>query len=159
MERRRLAACDGNPIVLLLQGLHHGLGLNRVVFARLEGDAQQPVLAAEAMMGTDYEPHFNRFRLSLRGGGLFEALMKKPAAVWLNSANEARLWPWVPENVKALIRVRSFFAMSLFVEGRPLGLVYADRRGEACSLDARAFEGFKRLVGGACKALGAVSRP
>lgn len=153
LGEQRLAARHGDPIAGLLEGLHHGLGLNRVVFARLGGDAELPVLAAEAMVGTDYEPRFNRFRLPLRGSGLFEALMGKPAAVWLNPGNEARLWPLVPEEVKALIGVRSFFAMSLFVGGRPLGLIYADRHSRACRLDERAFEGFKRLVGEARKAL------
>lgn len=149
----RLAKGEGEAVRTALEALHHGLGLNRAVFARLGGERDAPVLVAESLIGTDYQPHFNRFRLPLGGNGLFEALMKKPSAVWINAQNRAKLWPLVPEEVKALISVDSFYAMSVFAQGKPVGLLYADRHSRACQLDARAFEDFKRVGALTAKAL------
>ncbi|MCG5498163.1 HDOD domain-containing protein [Ectothiorhodospira variabilis] len=129
---------------VLLEGLHEGLGLNRVVFARLSdiGDT----LSAERMEGTDHEPAFNRFELNLAGGHLIAVMMKRPSAFWLNPSNCDEVWPRVPHSMRTLIGVREFFAHSVFVGDQPYGLVYADRRSEVCALDRRALKGFKTLV-------------
>lgn len=155
----QLVKGEGQPIANALHALHHGLGLNRVVFARLSGEGDAPVLVAESLIGTDYQPHFNRFRLPLGGNGLFEALMKKPSAVWINAQNRAKLWPLVPEEVKALISVDSFYAMSLFAKDKPVGMLYADRHSRVCQLDARSFEAFKRIGALSAKALEATMKP
>ncbi len=127
-----------------LTAMRDGLGLNRAVFARLTPDGQS--LIADAQIGTEYEPAFNRFQLPLNGNNLFSVLMKKPTTFWLNETNRSKVWAHIPEAVRGLIGVKGFFAMSAFVNGVPLGLFYADRRSEACDLDAKSFDDFKRLV-------------
>lgn len=131
-------------MAILCRGLHQGLGLNRVVFAGL--DPRSRVLAAEVLQGTDFEPAFNRFRLPLREGGIVAKLLEGPAALWLNEANRARVWPLVPEGMRRLIGVEEFFIMSVFAGDRAAGLVYADRRCGRCRLDARAYGAFRLLV-------------
>lgn len=155
----RLGEEKKDPIPLLLEALHHGLGLNRVVFARLSGEEDQPVLVAESLIGTDYEPRFNRFRLPLSTGGLFKILMNKPSAVWINAQNREKYWPLVPEDVKGLIGVPSFYAMSVFAHGKPVGLIYADRHSRACALDTRSFEVLKRFVTLTGRRLEAITPP
>ncbi|MGQ9830659.1 MAG: HDOD domain-containing protein [Thermochromatium sp.] len=135
-----------------LEGLHRGLGLNRVVYAAF--DPHQRTLTAEQLVGTDFEPGFNRFSLSLDRGGLFEQLMTAPGALWLNANNRAELAEQVPPDVKNLTRVEEFMARSVWVKGRPVGLVYADRRSADCALDARAYRGFLNLSALAERALG-----
>lgn len=131
--------------------MHDGLGLNRVVFAVPSGDGS--ALTAHTVVGADYEPAFNRFRVPLREGQLFTLLMQKPAAFWLNDANREGAWPRVPRPVRELIGVESFYAVSIFVHGKPYALAYADRRLESCRLDKRSFESFKRLIVLATKVL------
>jgi HD-like signal output (HDOD) protein len=128
----------------LLRGLHRGLGLNRVVFAVYR--PSQRTLSAEFMVGTDFEPSFNRFSLSVDDDGLFGGLLDAPAALWLNEDNQAELLPRIPAALLELIGVTRFFVMSLWVKGQPVGLVYADRRNESCRLDARSYASFLRLV-------------
>lgn len=142
---------------LTLEAMRDGLALNRAVFARLMPDGK--VLHATSFIGTDYEPVFNHFRLSLEGNHLFTVLMKKPTAFWMNEGNRAKAWQHMPVEVVRLIGVDSFFALSVFVNGQPYGLFYADRRGPACALDASAFEGFKRLCALATNALSKVRKP
>jgi len=145
LKALRGGAADKTQVLkALVRGLHHGLGLNRVAFAALS--AQREYLVGEHLQGTDFEPEFNRFHLPLAEAGLFARLMDKPAAFWLKADNQAKAWPQVPERVRELVGVRSFFAMSLFVGDKPLGLVYADRRSSECELDARSYEAFRLLV-------------
>jgi HD-like signal output (HDOD) protein len=135
---------DRETLVLdWLHGLHRGLGLNRVVYAAFDPDRR--TLTADQLVGTDFEPGFNRFSLSLDRDGLFARLMAAPGALWLNATNRAELGDQVPLDVKTLTRVEDFMARSVWVAGRPVGLVYADRRSTDCVLDARAYQGFQRL--------------
>jgi HD-like signal output (HDOD) protein len=135
---------DRETLVLdWLHGLHRGLGLNRVVYAVF--DPGRRILTAEQCVGTDFESGFNRFSLSLDQDGIFTRLMTAPGALWLNAANRAGLGYQVTTDVKTLTRVESFLARSVWVGGRPVGLVYADRRSVDCALDARAYQGFLRL--------------
>ena len=123
-----------------LHGLHRGLGLNRVVYAAFDPDRR--TLRADQLVGTDFEPSFNRFSLSLDRDGLFARLMAAPGALWLNATNRAELGDQAPPDVETLTRVEDFMARSVWVAGRPVGLVYADRRSADCALDARAYQGF-----------------
>ena len=131
-------------IALSLEGLHEGAGLNRVVFAMLSKDQQR--LRARNIVGADNDALFNQFGIELEGDSLFSRLMRKPQAIWINDTNRDRSWPLVPEAFRHTVRTYSFFAMSVFVKGRPAGLFYADRHTSECSLDAAAYEQFKRLA-------------
>lgn len=126
-----------------LRGLHHGLGLNRVVYAAF--DPRRRRLTTEQLIGTDFEINFNRFSLSLDRDGLFARLIETPGALWLNDTNRAELAEQVPMDVKILTGCASFMARSVWVGGRPIGLVYADRRTSDCALDAHAYQGFLHL--------------
>ena len=138
-------AIDDRETLILewLRGLYRGLGLNRVLYVAF--DPRRRTLMAEQLVGTDFEPSFNRFSLSLDGGGLFARLMAAPGALWLNEANRAELIDQVPPDVKNLTGVESFMVRSVWVGGRPDGLIYADRRSADCALDERAFQGFLRV--------------
>lgn len=139
------AAGGDDPEALIrtwLEGLQRGLGLNRAVYAVY--DPQEEVLRPEQAIGTDFEPRFNRFDLRLAEGGIFARLIESPGAIWFD---EGRAGPdaWLPTAVRLLTGVGSFFARSLWAGGRPLGLIYADRRFASCALDARAYRGFIAL--------------
>ncbi|MDX5375499.1 MAG: HDOD domain-containing protein [Gammaproteobacteria bacterium] len=141
-----LSRGEGEPGTYLAQALElmrDALGLNRLFFARRLADG---TLAPEALVGTDYEPDFNHLRFSPEPANLFSALMQKPSAVWVNEDNARKYWGHVPTALRALLDGPSFMAMSVFVDGEPYGLLYADRRNPACRLDARSFDTFKRLV-------------
>ncbi|WP_343032215.1 HDOD domain-containing protein [Allochromatium palmeri] len=131
-------------ILAWLRGLHRGLGLNRVLYVAF--DPLQGRLTAEQLVGTDFEPSFNRFSLALEAGGLFARLIETPGALWLNAANRAEWIDQVPVDVKTLTGVESFMARSVWVRGQPVGLVYADRRAVDCALDVRAYQGFMQLA-------------
>lgn len=130
---------------LSMRAMHDGLGLNRVVFAMLEG-VEHDELKARYMTGTDNDPEFNQFEISLVPVNLFTHVMKKAQSIWLNDANKDKYLKLVPEKLKEIIRTESFFAGSVFVDDKPIGLFYADRHTEDCHLDEMAYKRFKVLI-------------
>ena len=136
---------------LSLEGMHDGLGLNRVVFAMLTQEKRH--LKARGIRGSDNDPTFNRFAVELDGWNLFSRVMEKPQALWLNDKNRSKFWPLVPEGLYQITRSNAFFVMSVFVKGKPVGLFYADRHTGSCRLDPRAYHYFKQLVQQTAKTL------
>ncbi len=140
---------------LTMDGMHDGIGLNRVVFALLTQERHQ--LRARAIAGSDNDPAFNRFLIELNGAHLFTRLMEKPQALWINDTNRVKFWPLVPRPFQRIIRSNSFLVLSVFVKGKPVGMFYADRHSEACHLDAHAYHRFKQLGMLAAQAMESVS--
>ncbi|MFO7602574.1 MAG: HDOD domain-containing protein [Gammaproteobacteria bacterium] len=130
-------------VATTMAALHDGIGLNRVVFVRLDSEAH--CLRAYAVAGTENDPNFNRFHLSLKQPHLFHHLMEKMQGIWINDQNREKLWPMVPKEFQRMIMVNSFLAMSIFVDDKPLGLVYADRHTRDCVLDAHSYQYFKTV--------------
>lgn len=133
---------------VVLQGMHDGIGLNRVVFARLDPDRRY--LRASAIIGAENDPVFNRFQIKLNTPHLFVRLLDKSLAVSINNDNREQYWSMVPVEFQKMIGTNSFMAMSIFADKELLGLVYADRHTSDCQMDQRSYNYFKKL----CNALG-----
>lgn len=131
-------------ITLVLQGMHDGIGLNRVVFATL--NKEDKTLAAQTITGAENDPIFNRFHVSLKKPNLFVLLLRKTQAILINNETRSKYWSMVPEEFRALIKTDSFMAMSLFVDEKLVGLLYADRHTSDCQLDDRSYKYFKSLT-------------
>ncbi|VAX13741.1 Predicted signal transduction protein [hydrothermal vent metagenome] len=144
LTQKKLATQNSYELIShVLKGLHDGVGLNRVVFARLDTDNK--LLKAEKIIGVDNDPLFSRFEIKLAPSNLFNRLLEKSQAVLINDRNRTKFWPLIPEEFKKLIGTNSFVAMSIFVAGKPLGLIYADRRNSACQMDDQAYKYFKTV--------------
>jgi HD-like signal output (HDOD) protein len=134
-----------------VHGIHDGIGLNRVVFFGLT--PHQDKLVSHYMVGSDNDPLFSRFEIMLDEPHLFTRLMEKQVSLWMNDDNRAKFWPLMPEATKALIKTNAFFARSVYVHGKPMGLFYADRRSLDCKLDEQAYKQFRQICNFAGKGL------
>ncbi len=128
---------------ICLQGLHDGIGLNRVVFATL--DSEKTHLFAAASIGSDNDPVFNQFNIPLHNKDLFGMLLKKSQAICINDSNRKKFWTLVPEEFQKLIGTNSFVAMSIFFNNAPVGIMYADRHTSSCQVDESSYQYFKKL--------------
>ena len=135
-------------IRLVLQGMHDGIGLNRVVFAKLDPDRRY--LRASAIVGAENDPVFNRFHIKLNTPHLFVRLLDKSAAICINDGNREQYWRMVPVEFQKLIGTNSFMAMSVFANGQLVGMAYADRHTSDCQLDDVSYNYFKKI----CNTLG-----
>ena len=143
-------------IHIVLQGMHDGIGLNRVVFARLE--PEQRYLRASAIVGAENDPVFNRFSIKLNTPHLFVRLLDKSQAICINDGNRDQYWGMVPVEFRKLINTNSFMAMSVFANDELLGLVYADRHTSECQLDTVSYKYFKKFCNMLAQALQLLQR-
>lgn len=128
---------------ICLQGLHDGIGLNRVVFASLDADKNH--LIATASIGSDNDPVFNQFSIHLHDKDIFRMLLQKSQAICINDSNRKKFWALVPEEFQKLIGTNSFVAMSIFLNNVPVGIMYADRHTSSCQVDDSSYQYFKKL--------------
>jgi len=130
---------------IAMAGLHDGLGLNRVVFALLSKDLNR--LEGRYINGADSDPTFSRFLVDVDLGrkDLFSQLLQKPRCVWANKEKNEKIWPLIPQKFIELIDTSEFYAMSVFAQGKPLGVFYADRHLEDIHLDQKSYDSFKVL--------------
>ncbi|GMR09089.1 MAG: hypothetical protein BMS9Abin26_2103 [Gammaproteobacteria bacterium] len=127
----------------VMHGLHEGVGLNRVVFALLHKDGKS--INAKFLRGTENDPLFNRFEITLDPDNLFTHLMTKSQSLWINDSNRERYWSMLPNEFIEMINVECFFCISIVAKGKPVGLIYADRHGSKCLLDAKSYSEFKKV--------------
>jgi HD-like signal output (HDOD) protein len=132
-----------NVMSLVLKGMHDGIGLNRVIFLLLNNEKDKLKLCSAA--GTDNDLEFNSVSVKLNKKNLFGILLEKQQAIWLNEKNFKKTWPLVPPEIKKISKSKTFFAMSVHVREKPIGLFYADRHNDACELDIKSYNHFKTL--------------
>ena len=77
-------------------------------------------------------------------------MISKPQSLWLNRDNAGRYVPYLSSALRHAINSDGAYMMSVFVNARPLGVLYAD--GDA--LDSEGYKQFRLLCQEAVKALG-----
>jgi hypothetical protein len=123
-----------------------GEGMGRVMFALASPDRQW--LKAKWVEGAAPDSPLAGMALSLAKHNLFAQLLGKPQCVWLHDANRDNLKPFLSGELTKAIGHGDFFAMSIFLKDKPLGLLYADgRNGEGKKLDEHAYQMFKQVGG------------
>lgn len=130
-------------MTLVLQGMNEGLGLDRIVFSLISRD--RTFLKTKYVHDAAPGSLLRQFEVDLRSPNLFVRLLEKMQGVWFGPANAKTLAPMIPPEVLKTIGEGEFFAMSIFVHGRPVGLFYADRKHGSCSLDEHCYIEFKKL--------------
>lgn len=144
----------GQMLAVILKGLHTGLGLSRVLFALVTPDGKR--VKCRFTLGIPGDDPLRHFEFQLANRDLFGILMTKMQSVWINEENRGKLWPRVQPELRAMIGRGDFYAMSLFGNDKPIGLIYADRGHGDCELDARSYDDFKKLCLEAAKGLSKV---
>ncbi len=133
------------PIIMkqAADGIHKGIGFSRVVFAACTPD--QKALKARVILGTEESTEFEQLRLELHPPHLFSKLMEKPASIWVNHKNRSRFGKLLPHTLLEMLGTDSFFARSLFLNDRPLGMFYCDCHQNPACLDETRYKEFQHL--------------
>ncbi len=136
----------------ILKGLHSGLGLSRILFAMVTPDGRH--VKSRFTLGIRPEDPMRHFAFDLVARDLFGQLMGKMQGVWMHADNREKLWPLVNPTLQKMIGDVDFYAMSLHANGKPVGLIYADRGHGECGLDVHSYTDFKMLCLQAARGLG-----
>lgn len=131
--------------------IHDGIGLNRVVFCRYNEESN--LLEGHIFKGSENDPVFNRFNIKMDNNNLFARLIAKPQAVLINDESRKKLWPIVATDFQKLISTNSFVAISVFIKNKPYGMFYADRHTAACQVENKSYNYFKSICREANKIL------
>jgi len=126
---------------LVLKGMRDGIGLKRLVFALLNHDRTQ--LQARFVVGTQEDAPLRQFRFDMRSPTLFSKMIAKQQAFWLNDETRPKVQTLLEGDVKRITEASHFFAMTVAVQNKVIGMFYADREDQALSGDA--YEQFKQL--------------
>lgn len=143
-------------MALVLKGMHEGIGLNRVVFALITAD--RSAMKAKFVVGAEPDSPLRQFQIDMTARHLFSRVMEKVQGIWLNASNQNALEPMIPSGIRLLIGQGEFFAMSVFLHGKPIGLFYADSRHDGGELDDRRYIEFKQLCLRASQGLAHLSK-
>ena len=146
---------DESVIHNIVNAMHDGIGLNRVVFCRYSDEER--MFNAHTIKGSENDPLFNRFKIAVNSANLFTLLIKKPQALLINDSNRSKYWKLIQPEFQKLINNNSFVVMTIFKNNQPYGLFYADRHTSTCQIEERSYSYFKTLCTHAMKILEQIS--
>jgi len=129
---------------LVMQGMREGIGLDRIVFALMAPDRKS--VKAKYVVGAAVDSPLRHFAFSMETSNLFARLMAKVQGIWVNEGNRAQLGSLLGSDLVAMTENQDFFAMSVYVHDKPVGLFYADRMDSDEPLDDKSYQEFKSLA-------------
>lgn len=155
------AHCNGtlnlhDMMSLVMRGMHEGIGLDRVVFALMLPD--RSAVKVKYVIGAQPDSPLRHFAFSMQTANLFARLMGKVQGVWVNGGNRGQLGPLIDEELLAMTEGEDFFAMSVYVREKPVGLFYADKKDNDEPLTDKNYQEFKNLVLQAAQGLAHLAR-
>lgn len=155
------AHCNGtlnlhDMMSLVMKGMHEGIGLDRVVFALMTPD--RSAVRVKYVMGAEPVSPLRQFSFSMETANLFARLMGKVQGIWVSSGNRGQLGILIDEEILAMTEGQDFFAMSVYVREKPVGLFYADKKDSGEPLNEKGYQEFKNLTLQAAQGLAHLAR-
>lgn len=155
------AHCNGtlnlhDMMSLVMKGMHEGIGLDRVVFALMMPD--RSAVRVKYVVGAEPVSPLRHFGFSMQTSNLFARLMGKVQGIWVRGDNRVQLGALIDEEILAMTEGQDFFAMSVYVREKPVGLFYADRKDSDDPLNEKNYQEFKNLTLQAAQGLAHLAR-
>jgi len=135
----------------LLQGLHRGLGMQRVVFLRVQSSKNTLQPASAIGLGNDFPVKTLKFELNVPS--LFKRLTEKASCIWITRENRSEMLRMLPEGYKGLIPTDGALLMSLFLDGKPIGILHVDSPTNLAPMQTFHHERFRYMCSAATLAL------
>ena len=137
-----------------LSAIHEEVGLRRVLLGVLGRDGS---IRAHYYRGVERDSPLRSLCFQRGDSGLFARLMERPQHVWLRPANRDRLAPFISAELLNRLGAEEFFASSIFVCSRLLGVCYGDDFESTANLDDYRYLRFKELCTSMGKRLGEIT--
>lgn len=128
---------------VVLRGLSAGLGLDRIFFALL--DKNKATLVIRYVRDAQAEKWLLKQQIQLTPQNLIAQLMAKPQSLFFKLDKPQEIAKLFPGELTKIVDTQSFFAHSIFVQQRPLGLIYADNRYNNHQLNDETYRQFNIL--------------
>ncbi|MEO5341735.1 MAG: HDOD domain-containing protein [Gammaproteobacteria bacterium SHHR-1] len=137
---------DFNLIVeMVMEGVHRGVGFDRTLFSLATPDRN--TIYGKFSLGRSslsFTESF-RFNRTTDPSNIFFRILDKKAELWVDLAKNPALKAMYTPKVQQVIGLKPFFASCIMVNGKSIGIIYADRSLSGRSLDEEAFSSFKHF--------------
>lgn len=129
----------------VLEGLYRGLLLDRVVFSWVNQSNRS--LKAKYVMGGHQKILLERFDYSLQPQeeNLMTHILQGRKAVFIDQKYRKKNYALITAGIKRCLGDNDGFAMPIIVNGKPMGLMYADRCITRKPLDQMSFQAFQHF--------------
>lgn len=144
---------------ILLEGIHRGVGMDRAVFALYSPVRAQ--IRAKYVLGADAESLLEQFTFPVDtgiGNPFSDTLFGKGAGIWVKNVLDSGFSQLVTTQIRDILGAKAFFLTPIFVNGKSIGLFYADRQPSRRALDQAAFESFEHMGQQACLSIEHIMR-
>lgn len=144
--RKNKFKSDLNEVaVAALESIYNSLHFDRVAFAMLTPDREfLKVKTVFERTSTDILATFH-FELQSSEGWLFQHILREQRSAWVGAKSELVLGRLRTVEINTKIGNGQFFAFPLIVDGKAIGLYYADRRISHTRLDITSYNAFIEL--------------
>lgn len=130
---------------LVLEGIYRGVGTDRTLFALLTQDKQS--LRAKYALGEGGDGLTQRFHFSwAERQNIFFQSMADSRCFWYDPVKYPELQPLVTGSVTGVVGRVPFYVCPIVVNGRAIGVFYADRGLSGRELDEEGFESFQHFT-------------
>ncbi len=128
-------------IEITIQALKEGIGFSRAIFMGYDKNEQSLSVKLQAVdRGL---PDFKNLQISLKLNKLFNPLLKKEQILCINSINQHKFIPLLPEKLRPLKPIATIIISSFYVNGKATGCFYVDYGANDKQLSAKDLKLFK----------------
>jgi len=138
---------DFNVIMeLVLEGIYRGVGTDRALFALLTPDRKG--VRAKTTLGYGNVDLNDKFQFYNDGKikNIFFLIVEREACYVVDAEQKPELLPFLPTDVTSVIGKSPFLVAPIVINGRSIGLFYADRAISGREIDHDTFENFSYIV-------------
>ena len=136
---------------LVLESIHRGVGMDRALFAIVEGSTGK--LRGKYAVQDRETNLVQDFVFTLEATPLLLDVLKEKKVVWSKRAVRGPLAGELLSKFQVMLGTNDFLCGPLMVQGRAIGLYYADRQITKQDLGLLEFDAFKQVVGEANRIL------
>jgi hypothetical protein len=129
---------------MVLEGISRGIGMDRALFAMLNPERNKLRARYALGWGDDVRDRFI-FEISPLKANIFSHVLDAREPLWVGQVNDVRLKSLVTAQVIELTGNAPFFVMPIEINGRSIGLFYADRMTSGRPLDEDSFMAFRHF--------------
>lgn len=130
---------------MVLEGISRGIGMDRTLFAMLNPERNR--LRARYALGWDSQDMREKFvfDISPLHASIFSHVLETREPLWVGRDKDLRLKALLTPAVQALTGNTAFYVMPIEVNGRSIGLFYADRGPSGRPLDDDSYTAFRHF--------------
>jgi len=142
-----------NIIGIVLEGLHRGVGMDRVLFAILNKNSQTLDIKYTLGIGVEtLEKNFH-IKISEEEHTIFSWVIERTESAWVKTKSQIGITLSSITEISNIVEVDNFVLNPLVINNKVLGVFYSDRKPSERKISAEDYESCKHFAQQACFAV------